>query len=62
MNDAADIQSEPVAIPLNGSAPITFKQLVVRAETGEYARISWHDVAEQCVSLYKTYQPVGVFA
>jgi glycogen(starch) synthase len=30
--------------------------------TREYARISWHDVAEQCTSLYKSYTPVEVFA
>jgi len=28
----------------------------------EYARISWHDVARQCVTLYDTVRPVGVFA
>lgn len=30
--------------------------------TREYARISWHDVAQQCVNLYGSFQPVEVFA
>lgn len=28
----------------------------------EYDRISWHDVAKQCVSTYSSLQPVGAFA
>jgi glycosyltransferase involved in cell wall biosynthesis len=28
----------------------------------EYDRISWHDVAKQCVSLYSNFRPVEVFA
>lgn len=28
----------------------------------EYARISWHDAAAQCLALYKTNRPVEVFA
>lgn len=28
----------------------------------EYARISWHDVACQCVKLYKSFRPVEVYA
>lgn len=30
--------------------------------THEYTRISWHDVARQCVNLYNQYRPVEVFA
>lgn len=30
--------------------------------TREYARISWHDVAKQCVELYGKFRPVEVFA
>jgi len=30
--------------------------------TKEYARISWHDVARQCVGLYNTFRPIEVFA
>ena len=30
--------------------------------TKEYARISWHDVARQCVSLYNNFRPIEVFA
>lgn len=30
--------------------------------TNEYDRISWHDVAQQCVDLYRSYKPVEVFA
>lgn len=28
----------------------------------EYDRISWQDVAKQCVSMYQTFKPVGIFA
>lgn len=30
--------------------------------TKEYARISWHDVARQCVSMYARFTPLEVFA
>ncbi len=30
--------------------------------TNEYARISWHDVAQQCINLYSSFKPVEVFA
>jgi len=30
--------------------------------TREYARLSWHDVAQQCINNYSAVQPVGVFA
>jgi len=30
--------------------------------THEYARLSWHDVADKCIKNYSAVQPVGVFA
>lgn len=30
--------------------------------TREYTRISWHDVAKQCVNLYNQFRPIEVFA
>ena len=30
--------------------------------TAEYDRISWHDVAQQCLNLYGSFKPVEVFA
>jgi len=30
--------------------------------TKEYARISWHDVAQQCINNYSTVRPVEVLA
>lgn len=38
------------------------KESLRRNVQREYARISWHDVAAQCVKLYESYRPLEVFA
>lgn len=38
------------------------KESLRRNVTREYTRISWGDVAQQCLSLYKAFRPVEVFA
>lgn len=38
----------------------SLKESLRKNVTNEYARISWHDVAEQCVSAYSTFRPVEV--
>lgn len=38
------------------------KESLRKNVTREYDRISWHDVAQQCVNLYGRYKPLEVFA
>ena len=38
------------------------KESLRRNVTNEYARISWHDVAAQCIGLYKQHAKQGVYA
>ena len=38
------------------------KESLRKNVTREYTRISWHDVAQQCINNYSAVQPVGVFA
>lgn len=38
------------------------KESLRKNVTHEYARISWHDVADVCIKNYSAVQPVGVFA
>lgn len=38
------------------------KESLRKNVTNEYARISWHDIAQQCINLYNSYRPVEVLA
>lgn len=56
--DVDRLADQLVGIATSAALKESLRQNVTR----EYDRISWHDVAQQCMDLYAKFQPIEVFA